>query len=140
MTRHEFKDGFPWLPVDASDGFRIRDELVFLVRDGKQTESWDRWNYEQESPANFPLQWVRQFWQDLDSAPRFTLSEDQWSSYYYSLLETTVVHWTDDRQQGASYLHSCVDANEFARAAYTPQEVKQWLARLLADPSGERIA
>ena len=129
---YEFVDGFPYLAVGPNHGFRIEDCTVYRVAEGQKIVTWDLWNPAIKAPDGFPAEWARKFWKDLAAAPHWVTSEDQWSSWYYSLLGDTVVDWTDDRQQGASYLRSCTAKAEFAGDPSTPAAAKAWLAACAA--------
>jgi len=130
MPDYLFKDGFPCFAPNA--GFRIRDCMVYRMQGGQEVAEWDYWNYQCAAPADFPVQAVQQFWRDLAAAPHWLIGEDQWSSRYYTLLGNSVVHWTDDRQQSASFIHSCTETSDFLQSPSPPDAAKHFVKAKLA--------
>lgn len=126
MPSYHFKDGFPCFAADAS--FHIRDCMVYQIRDGQEVAAWDYWNYHQSAPDGFPVAEIQQFWRDLAAAPHSLIAEDQWSSSYYSLLGDCVVHWSDDRQQGASFIHACLSRVAFLQALHIPLAARNFVS------------
>lgn len=127
MTNYQFLNDYPYYPCSDSEGFQLRDCMIYRMRGNQEVESWDM---DSAAPADFPSGWYRQFWTDLRAAPAFELRADQWSTDYYAVLGGYVVRWRDDRKEGAYFIERGIPCERFLGDVMAGNDAKEWFRKI----------